>query len=1351
MLIKNLNRLRIMLILSILLLGVGKSWATSTTYYAALKAQVSSTGGGKVYAGTSATAGTYVEGSSTSSSQTSTTQNDEKTFYAFAQANEGYSFIGWSTANGESIVSTNNPYSVSVKCSSSTKNSPTTTTVYANFARNQAIGVTFMPPTNGSYTVNGTKITTSQSITCEGSTALAATAASGYKFFGWYTSNDGGTTKNYFSHTPSTSYAFQSAATVYAEFILSSVATFVIKGTSNYYYDLAQGLTAASSSTSKVLVVASDGSVAAGNYTIPSGVTLLVPFDAANTVYTTEPGINKAAPSGQSAYRKLTLAQNASISVNNNGAISVSAMQSKNQPYGGCVTGAYGQIDLKDGSTIILNGGAKLYCWGYITGTGMVEAKKGSSVYEDFQITCWRGGSAANSMVNSKKVFALAQYYIQNIEAKLKFYAGAIETVYTGVTVSYVDPECSVKIIGTTDDVLFKISSGTLTKWYDADTDRQMYQIDGNSSIGYVYIDMYATIDSRDYVLPLTNNMDITVNTGTLTCDKKVGLLPGAKITINEGANISLESNSELYVYDKDNWGQYNYSTSTTKPVKNDGKICSLPYCAATGTGIATKRSWANTTDAIMDINGTITTASGHFYTANGSADICSSNGTGTITFTKAAGTKANTQQATQSGTNITYVDIPTTAVQLHNSAAVQTAYGAEFEYLATAGTAANTTINYANGHWGWMEIWKDEEGTILQALNTCTQQSGTAPSDPTKDHMTFAGWSTEISTTNQEVVHTATYTPDTYTITWKLDGKTVKTEQVAYGTMPDYGSIPTKESTVTEEFTFSGWIPDLAPVTKDQTYSGSFNGTTRQYTITWLNADGSLLTTTSVGYGRYPEYPFEEDPTYSDGAHILMFSGWSPALVEVEEETTYTATYEILTDLEVNGEMEIPISTNLLTATIRVSGSLSVAEGKKLSTQMLVLEASPTSSGQITGEMEAEVAFLDYALGGSQAIWYDVAVPWEVDATTGIYVDGVRKQLNKDFFLIYYNGALRASQNKHSDACWQFVNKESSPDKFMHPGRLYMIYLSNAGVDKLRFERCNSCYGSGAIETPEIFVHQYDAVDEVNAGWNGIANPAIYKAYLNAGANTVEVGESIVKVPNYGQKYVPESDTYEAFNMDETPFRVSEPVFVQVAAEHSVVIDPTSFPALAAPVRKAKVDNAYYEVQIAAGEDCTDRIFLLVVEGKEERYRVGLDLAKAGVSTKVAQMWVSRYGSKLCVNTTAPKGTAATYPLTIQVPADGEYQINSATEMQDNQEMYVTLNGRAIWNLAYGPYEVFLTQGTHTEYGLKLVQSPAVTTDIVNAEVMNGATGVRKVLIDNQIYIIREGAVYTINGQVVK
>ena len=665
------------------------------------------------------------------------------------------------------------------------------------------------------------------------------------------------------------------------------------------------------------------------------------------------------------------------------------------------------------------------------------------------------------------------------------------------------------------------------------------------------------------------------------------------------------------------------------------------------------------------------------------------------------------------------------------------------------------------------------EHGTAPAGYEVIGGSKLSAPEAPTETGYTFGGWYKEDACTNawnfnSDVVNANTtlfakWTVNKYTITWvDGNGATLKTEKVEYGQTPAYsGATPTKTATAQYTFSFAGWTPEVVTVTDNATYKATFKDVVREYTITWKDADGSALDhdTTHVQYGVSPTHvaPSREGCSFTGwkaASSGTVYGGVLPTVgTDDVFEETYTAQYTcVQSDIVVGTDEAAVISNNTTTTTttVHVSGSLNIEGSKTLTTTTLVLEASPTGSGQITGNIDADVAYLDYTLGSSQAIWYDIAVPWEVDATTGIYVDGVQKQLNKDFYLIYYNGALRASQNKHTDACWQFVNQEKpSPDKYMHPGRLYMIYIPNTGVNKLRFER----NGSGTIATPEISVYKYNSTgtDVVNAGWNGIANPAIYKAYMNAGAATVDVGGTSDRMPNFAQKYVPEANNYVVFNMAETQFRVSEPVFVQVAEERSVAVNAASFPAPAAPMRRAKVDNAYYEVQIAAGEDYTDRIFLLVVEGKEESYRIGLDLAKAGISAKVAQMWVSRYKTKLCVNTTAPKGTSATYPLGIQVPADGEYQIYSATEMQDNQQMYVTFNGRAIWNLAYGPYEVFLTQGTHTEYGLKLVQSPAVTTDIENSEAINGANSVRKVLIDNQIYIIREGAVYTINGQIVK
>lgn len=1347
------------------------AWAKGeVTFYAKLKTQVSSSCSnmGKVYAGTSNSAGTYNAPSSTSDElnsgqkESGTTSADVGPFYAFAQENNNYVFEGWKEKDDANADWYSRDKTCQITVTSTAQSSGGyTKTLYAFFSVKKKVTVTMPATENGRYTYscadgNGTvNTTTAKEITTDAAITLTATPVSGYKFFGWYTLN--GTTESFLNYSATYTTTFTSNTTLYAKFIPSSTAVFTLRGTAQYFYDLNTANSAAVASSNKIIVPTVNGTIPAGNYTISGGVTLLIPFDDANTLYTTEPTWPKQAPSGQSAYRKLTLKSGVNIVVN--GAISVSAQSQGNQPYGGCVYGKYGQIDMESGSTITINSSANLYCWGYITGGGAITAKSGAKVYEDFQLTCWRGGTAAstmNSNASSKGVFPLAQYYIQNIEAPLTLEAGALEYTCTAVTALSSVWDATVQIVGTNSG-LFHISSGSITKWYDAAKDRQMYSINGNTKLGAVVVDVSVTISSEKFVLPITNNMDITIASGTLTCDQRVALLPGARIVIDEGATVKFDSGSKFFIYDKDEWkGSYNGSMVSYNYPGNATHL-PAPY-SPTCSSIKTLRTFDKMDDAELDVNGTLE-MTGALYTTIHGANVRSSNGTGIIKYKTSAGTESVTYQAFQGGsggTEITWQNISITSAKLHNSTTVTSAYGADLEYLATAGTAANTTITYKNGHWGWMEIWKDADGeTVLGATNTIGKVNNAAAKDnllPTPPTGYEASWETTENDANQEVIHTVVMTKNTFTVTWK-DGSTVlKEETLAKNTKPSYDyQKPASEQWV---YTMTGWsdgtttyaADELPLVTKDVTYIAQYDAEPRTYTIRFLNDDNSVLQESAMAYGATPVYNGSEPQSTKEDGSIRAFTGWSPEIVEhsVAADADYTAQYDIVASLLVNDEQTITVNGTVNTTTVQVQGSLTIQEGKTLHTSVLVLESSPDKSGEIIGNMEAEKAYYDYLLSGSASgIWYDVAVPWEVDATTGIFIDGVQKQLNKDFYLIYYNGALRAQQNKHTDACWQLVNQESTPDKYMHPGKLYMIYLPNAGVDTLRFER----HGSGLLTVPAIEVSRYDAGNVVNAGWNGIANPAPYKAYLNAGANTVQPNNYASQVPNFGQKYIPANDNYEVFNMSTTPLEAAQPVFVQVSESKTVVLDRTHYPSMAIPARRAIVENAYYEVQIASESNgYDDRLYLMTMADKEDEYAIGLDLAKAGVSTKVAQMWVDRYNTKLCVNTTSPTGTSATYPLGIYAPKDGDYQIYSVTEMQDGQEMFVTYNGRAIWNLAYGPYTATLTAGTHTEYGLKLIQTPATPTGVENVQGDN-VQGT-KVVIDDHVYIIRGGEVYTITGQ---
>ena len=164
--------------------------------------------------------------------------------------------------------------------------------------------------------------------------------------------------------------------------------------------------------------------------------------------------------------------------------------------------------------------------------------------------------------------------------------------------------------------------------------------------------------------------------------------------------------------------------------------------------------------------------------------------------------------------------------------------------------------------------------------------------------------------------------------------------------------------------------------------------------------------------------------------------------------------------------------------------------------------------------------------------------------------------------------------------------------------------------------------------------------------------------------------------------------------------------------------------------------------------EDC---MFLLADEEKVDEYVIVADLAKMGVSPVRAQMWVDKYGVKLCKNTASLLNNQANYPLGIAVPATGEYDIYINEQPDEDAVLYLTLDGKPIWNLSYGAYRATLETGTTSRYGLRLVKkSPNVATGIEETTIENGKQ-IRKVLVDDKVYIIRNGFVYTIDGQMVK
>ena len=551
---------------------------------------------------------------------------------------------------------------------------------------------TFLPAESGSYTVDGKKVTEKFSKT-QSSTqayALVATPASGYKFYGWYSVTE----DKLLSTDLQTSLNIEADKTIIAKFVPLTTPTFDVDGKS--FIDLEKAVDYAHKNGKKLVTLVEDGSIS-GNYTIPSGITLLIPFDEAKTCYTATPTATRSTAAAK-PFRTLTMAEGSSITLASGAAISVGGQYYAAQGGAqGKIVGPHGFIKMESGSAITVQSGANLYAWGFISGSGSVTVQSGGSVYEWYQVLDFRGGSASSAMGN--KVFPFNQYAVQNVEVPLTIYAGASETVYTAVyAIGKINPT-SIPFIA--KNGMFKLVSGSLTKAYDGSTDRVIYTVNGEAEVNSLNLKLAGmSVSSSSYVLPLTNNMTINLTSGSkLTVNQTAALLPGVQASIAKGAELVVPSGKSIYIYDVDEWGSYCSGG-------RDEHFVPVVYAP----GRTGKR--APLADAKVDVNGKLTAIGGIYTTASG-ADICSSEGTGQYVRQGAPGTETTTYQYTQSGSDVTAHKIPITPARLHN---------ADGSYADTKDESSGTTFYYSNGVWGTAKPCDHKNTEIRNAKDaTCT------------------------------------------------------------------------------------------------------------------------------------------------------------------------------------------------------------------------------------------------------------------------------------------------------------------------------------------------------------------------------------------------------------------------------------------------------------------------------------------------------------------------------------------------------------------------------------------------------------------------------------------------------
>ena len=138
------------------------------------------------------------------------------------------------------------------------------------------------------------------------------------------------------------------------------------------------------------------------------------------------------------------------------------------------------------------------------------------------------------------------------------------------------------------------------------------------------------------------------------------------------------------------------------------------------------------------------------------------------------------------------------------------------------------------------------------------------APEAPEKEGHTFNGWGKVAETVPaHDVTYEGSYSVNSYTLTYMVDGEKYWEGTVAYGTALTALEAPTKRG-----YTFSGWsgLPATMPA-NDVTVNGSF--TIERYTVTFYDWDGTVLKVEIVAWGQAATPP--ADPTREG----YTFIGW--------------------------------------------------------------------------------------------------------------------------------------------------------------------------------------------------------------------------------------------------------------------------------------------------------------------------------------------------------------------------------------------------------------------------------------------------------------------------------------------
>ncbi len=251
-----------------------------------------------------------------------------------------------------------------------------------------------------------------------------------------------------------------------------------------------------------------------------------------------------------------------------------------------------------------------------------------------------------------------------------------------------------------------------------------------------------------------------------------------------------------------------------------------------------------------------------------------------------------------------------------------------------------------------------DYDGSLIEEFDVEYNAEVDVTEEPSREGYTFAGWDAEIPAAMpaEDISFTATYTINTYTVTYIVDGEVLYTDEYDFGE-----AITAKLDEVKTGYTFSGWseIPATMPAENIEV-TATF--TINQYTVTFAGVDADAKT---VDYDTpLADVVADVNPVAEEGYY---FNGWTYTVDGVAYtganvpagDVVATANFKRAVDIEscevsatkvVKGDyITWTIVTALDVEYIKLKGTYELADGSKKSITVMYKNTSTSANVSVT------------------------------------------------------------------------------------------------------------------------------------------------------------------------------------------------------------------------------------------------------------------------------------------------------------------------------------------------------------------------------------------------------------------